>query len=80
MNYSFDKLFDKITEIIASPHTTITEHDSEKTVKILSEIASHIKRVTEEEDCRYRKYFASHVENYLRENYEKIYTANQNDL
>ncbi len=64
-----NELFDKITEIIASPHTTITEHDKERAVKILFEIAQHIKTTTEEHDHMYRKYFTYHVENYLRENY-----------
>lgn len=67
-----NELFDKITEIIASPHTTITEHDEERAVKILSEIVQHIEYTTENVDHMYRKYFTSNVKTYLRGKYEEI--------
>jgi hypothetical protein len=69
-----NELFDRITEIIASPHTTITDHDKERAVKILSEIAQHIRITTQEKNYFYSRYFTAHVENYLRETYEVYFT------
>ena len=49
-----EELFEKVTRVIAHPHTTITEHDRERAAKVFLLFDSYLKEMVmgfEDEDC-----------------------------